>query len=100
MLIGSFFFVPDHFAHISGWCVFGLVWLILGASVGAYFLNAWAMNRLPATAVGVYIYVQPVFVALLSLVVASGSFDLRQGLCMCLIFVGVFLVTRRHPRMK
>ncbi len=96
MILGSFFFQADHWAQISNDGLFGLIFLILAATLGAYFLNAWAMKTLPSSSVGIYIYVQPVFVTLLTAFQQSGGLNLVKIQFILLIFGGVFLVTARR----
>lgn len=95
IIVSLFFFSPSHFVGISNSAIFGIAFLILGATIGAYFLNAWAMKVVPSSSVGIYIYVQPVFVALLSALLAQGGLSLLKVQFILLIFVGVFLVTTR-----
>jgi drug/metabolite transporter (DMT)-like permease len=70
-------------------------YLILFATIAAYWLNAWAMKRLPSSAVGIYIYVQPIFVALGSAAWGKGEVTWLTVPFILLIFAGVWLVTRR-----
>jgi drug/metabolite transporter (DMT)-like permease len=70
-------------------------YIVLMPTVGAYFLNAWALRRAPASLVSIYIYLQPVFGALLSawlLHERPGPLTLVSALC---IAAGVALVSRR-----
>jgi drug/metabolite transporter (DMT)-like permease len=76
--------------------IFGIAFLIIFATIGAYWLNAWAMKRLPSSAVGIYIYVQPVFVTLISAVVGLGEVNGLTIPFILLIFAGVWLVTKRR----
>ncbi|MFM2375319.1 MAG: hypothetical protein RLZZ165_416 [Bacteroidota bacterium] len=71
-------------------------YLIAFATIGAYWLNAWAMKRLPASAVGVYIYVQPVFVALVSILLDLREVTRLTVPFILLIFAGVWLVNMRN----
>ncbi|MEM1000013.1 MAG: DMT family transporter [Bacteroidota bacterium] len=81
---------------LSAESIFGIVFLIVGATFGAYFLNAWAMKKLPSSAVGVYIYVQPVLVTLLSAGLGLGEVGWLNIQFILLIFVGVYLVTMQR----
>ncbi|HEX2899253.1 MAG TPA: DMT family transporter [Bacteroidia bacterium] len=74
--------------------------LIAFATIGAYWLNAWAMKRLPSSAVGIYIYVQPVFVALLSAGLGMGELSWLSVPFIFLIFAGVWLVSMRKPDLQ
>lgn len=71
--------------------------LIVFATIGAYWLNAWAMKRLPSSAVGIYIYAQPVFVTLLSAGLGMGEVTWLSIPFIFLIFAGVWLVSMRKP---
>ena len=71
-------------------------YLIVFATIIAYWLNAWAMKRLPPSAVGIYIYVQPVFVTLCSAALGMKEVSWVTVPLIGLIFIGVWLVTRRR----
>jgi drug/metabolite transporter (DMT)-like permease len=71
------------------------LYIILFVTVGTYSLNGWALKRVSAAGVGVYIYLQPVLVALLSLLWGSAPISWLQTGYMLLVFVGVYLVTYR-----
>lgn len=84
--------------QLSFWAVFGIIFLILCATILAYGLNAWAMKRVPSSAVGIYIYVQPVFVTLISAISGLGEVNWQTIPFIFLIFAGVWLVSwRRLP---
>lgn len=72
-----------------------VLYIILFVTVGTYTLNGWALKRVSAAGVGVYIYLQPVLVALLSLAWADAPITWGQAGCMLLVFVGVYAVTYR-----
>ena len=93
--IGAIFLEPEHFVDMSGQVWLGLAVLIPGATLGAYFLNAWALKAVPSSSVGVYIYLQPVLVTLLTAILGLGEVNLLKISYILLIFAGVFLVTTR-----
>ncbi len=95
IVIGAFFFEPEHFQNISNQALGGIVFLVIAATLGAYFLNAWALKAVPSSSVGVYIYLQPVLVTLLSGILGLGEVSLLKISFILLIFAGVFLVTTR-----
>lgn len=96
ILLGMPDLLVTDFGAMSGDAIFGIVFLIAGATFGAYFLNAWAMKRLPSSAVSVYIYVQPVLVTVLSAFLNLGEVSLINIQFILLIFAGVYLVTMRR----
>lgn len=97
MLIGLSGFRTLDFSTFSPEAWGGLIYLILMSTVAAYFFNAFAMRRLDASAAGVYIYVQPVIVTVLSAILQKGGLTPQKLACMAVIFAGVYLVTAR-PR--
>ena len=78
---------------LSGQALFGIFFLILFATILAYSLNAWAMKKVPSSAVGIYIYVQPVFVTLISAISGLGEVNWQLIPFIFLIFAGVWLVS-------
>ena len=76
----------------------GLAYLVFGATLVAFFTNAWAMKRLQPSAVGVYIFVQPVFVTLVTLLLFSGEVTWQKGMTILGILIGVYLVSIYQSR--
>ena len=74
--------------------IWGIGFLVLFATIAAYGLNAWAMKRLPSSAVGIYIYVQPVFVTVGSALFGLGELGWLTIPFIFMIFAGVWLVSR------
>jgi drug/metabolite transporter (DMT)-like permease len=101
--IGSLAAVPFGGYHLAradlsaaGWVVWAvLVYTVLVQTVGAYYLNAWALERVAPSTVAVYIYLQPLFAfAVAPLVLGSGEQPgLRHAVATALIFAGVAVVT-------
>jgi drug/metabolite transporter (DMT)-like permease len=93
IIIGFPAFLSTDLQAMSMTSVWGLIFLILAATVLAYFLNGWAMQQLPSSAVGAYVYVQPVFVTLVSAAAGYGEVTWHMIPLILLIFAGVYLVT-------
>ncbi len=77
----------------SGWLA--LAFIILFPTVGAYYLNAWALARLEPSVVAVYIYLQPLIGFSLAVIFLGEQFTIKAVIAGLLIFIGVFLVTRK-----
>jgi drug/metabolite transporter (DMT)-like permease len=97
ILIGSFPLSQVPMEVFSGEVILRIGFLIVFATIGAYWLNAWAMKRLPSSAVGIYIYAQPVFVTLLSAGLGMGEVTWLSIPFIFLIFAGVWMVSMRKP---
>ena len=79
-----------------GWQVWlVLVYTVLAQTVGAYYLNAWALERVAPSTVAVYIYLQPLFAFALAplLLGAEERPGARHAVAAALIFAGVGIVT-------
>ena len=72
-----------------------LLYTVLVQTVGAYYLNAWALERVSPSTVAVYIYLQPLFAFVVApLVLGAGEGPgLRHAVATLLIFAGVGVVT-------
>jgi drug/metabolite transporter (DMT)-like permease len=92
LVIGGAPLAAFDFAGMSSNAWFGLVFLIVGATLAAYFLNGWAMRHVASSAVGVYIFVQPIFVTLFSALLEQGSITWFKLLFILLIFASVYWV--------
>ena len=72
----------------------GLIFIVLMITVFSYGLNAWAVKRMQASKVGIYIYLQPVLVSLAAPFLAAGTLTLEKGLYILLVLGGVYLVNK------
>lgn len=77
-----------------GWISVGYV--IVGTTVLAYLLNAWALKYVSPTIVGYYIYLQPLFATLIALIFLDEPLSLSFIFFSMLIFTGVLLVSRKY----
>jgi drug/metabolite transporter (DMT)-like permease len=77
----------------SAWLT--LAYIVLIPTIGAYYLNAWALARVSPSTVAVYIYLQPVIGFLLAVLFLGEPFTFKSIVAGILIFAGVFLVTRK-----
>jgi drug/metabolite transporter (DMT)-like permease len=87
-------------AHISLASVGATVWIavlyiILVPTVGAYYLNSWALARVPPSTVAVYIYLQPLIAFALGPLLLGEKLSGRILVASVLVFAGVLVVTRR-----
>jgi drug/metabolite transporter (DMT)-like permease len=72
-----------------------VLYIILVPTVGAYYLNAWALARVAPSIVAVYIYLQPLMAFILAPWVLHESWNSRTWVAAGLIFAGVAIVTWR-----
>jgi drug/metabolite transporter (DMT)-like permease len=80
-------------AGVSVWLA--VLYIILVPTVGAYYLNAWALARVAPSTVAVYIYLQPLIAFMLAPWILHESWNSRTWVAAALIFAGVAIVTWR-----
>jgi drug/metabolite transporter (DMT)-like permease len=94
MLPLSFYsFGRENFGAISGttWLLIGIV--ILLPTVGAYYLNAWALTHVSPGTAAVYIYLQPLIAFGFAPLLLGERWSSKTIIATLLIFAGVALVT-------
>jgi drug/metabolite transporter (DMT)-like permease len=102
-LVGAVLSIPAGLYTLSGeqlqfvgltvWLAVGFI--ILFPTVGAYYLNAWALTKVSPSIVAVYIYLQPLIAFGLAPMVLGERPNTHTLGAALLIFVGVAIVTRR-----
>jgi drug/metabolite transporter (DMT)-like permease len=78
---------------MGAWVI--VVYIVLIPTVGAYYLNAWALTRVAPSIVAIYIYLQPLLAFGLAPLVLGESWNSRTLVACALIFAGVAAVTIR-----
>ncbi len=74
------------------WTTWGLAgFVVVFATVGAYFLNFWALARVDSSVVAIFIYLQPLIAAALSATVLGERPGLHVAAGGALVFLGVYL---------
>ena len=74
---------------------FSVSFVIVFATFGTYLLNPLALKNLKATTVITFLYLQPIFAGLFAVAMGSDQLDLVKGVAALLIFIGVYLVTKK-----
>ena len=103
-IFSSVFCVPLAIYSLSATDAAGVSWntwaLVLHISIFAtavpYLLNAYAIARVSPAAVAVFIYLQPLIGFILAAIFLDEILDVRFVIAAALVFMGVFLVTRRR----
>jgi drug/metabolite transporter (DMT)-like permease len=105
-IIGSVATIPPGLISLSriqlssvSWKVWlEVAYIILLPTAITYYLNAWALARVPPSTVAVYIYLQPLIAFLVAPIVLGETLGAHALISSLLIFVGVFIVTRSRRR--
>lgn len=77
---------------------FSVLSVIIGATFGTYLFNPLALNKLKASTVGIFIYLQPVIAGLFALAMGVDFIDALKITAMLIIFLGVYLVSKKNKK--
>ena len=92
--IGEAVSIPFATLNTSQW--FSMAYVILGTTVFAYIANAAALKHINSSVVGYYIFLQPLFAALIEVVTGRELPTVGKLISATLIFLGVYLVSVRR----
>ncbi len=100
-LFGFFMVVPFGYNELSDiqwetftpYVSFSVGFVIVGATFATYILNPFALSKLKASTVGVFIYLQPVIAGLFAIIMGVDAIDVIKVIAMALIFSGVYIVS-------
>jgi drug/metabolite transporter (DMT)-like permease len=91
--LGEFLAIQWQTMPWQGW--FSISFVIVFTTVFAYLLNVWALKHVNPSIVSYYIYLQPFFATVISLVFLEEAFNLTMIIYTFLIFLGVYLVSKK-----
>ncbi|MEM7654516.1 MAG: DMT family transporter [Bacteroidota bacterium] len=76
----------------------GIAFVVLGATFLVFLLNSWALQYVPASAVSIYIYLQPVIVAIAAEFLKIERLTTTKLLLIGLVIIGVYVATYRKKK--
>jgi drug/metabolite transporter (DMT)-like permease len=79
------------FSVITPGLLWVMVYVIVGATVVTYFLNLWAVKRVLATRVALYIFLQPLIASVLGVVFRGENITVRFAIATVLVFTALML---------
>ncbi len=93
--IGFNEFVAVEWTQLSFNIIWKLAFVVIGTTFLSYLFNIYALKQLRPSTIGSFIYLQPVIAVIFAILVGSDSLTpIRIGAAI-LIFIGVFLSTRK-----
>lgn len=91
--VGGYHLAQVSLADVSSGAWMAILYIILVPTVAAYYLNAWALARVPPSIVAAYIYLQPLIAFALAPLVLGERLDGRTWTAAALVFAGVAVTT-------
>jgi drug/metabolite transporter (DMT)-like permease len=93
--VGAFALAQTPVTQLPGTVWLAVLYIILLPTVGAYYLNSWALARVAPSTVAIYIYLQPLIAFALAPVLLGERLSWRVVIAAGLVFTGVLVVTGR-----
>ncbi len=87
-----------NWSNIPQSALFGIAFIVVFTTFLTYLFNLLAIRKLKPTTLSIFIYLQPVIASTYALIVGSDSLNLIKIIATILIFIGVFLVTRKPKK--
>ena len=72
-----------------------MVYVVVGTTFLTYMFNAYALSKLTASTVSTFVYLQPVVGIFYALTTKNDYLTILNVIGMLLIFLGVYLVTKK-----
>ena len=84
-----------NWSNIPQSALYSIAFIVVFTTFLTYLFNLLAIRKLKPTTLSIFIYLQPVIASSYALIVGSDSLNLTKILATVLIFIGVYLVTRK-----
>lgn len=106
-LIAIFFNFPVGLSEFNGveWsnlpvseAIFPMIYVVVGTTFLTYMFNAYALSKLTASTVSSFVYLQPIVGIVYAITTDNDSLTFLSIIGMVLIFLGVYLVTKKIER--
>jgi len=78
--------------------IYKIAYIVIFTTFLAYMFNLFAIKKLKPTTLSIFIYLQPVIASTYALMVGSDSLNSLKILATILIFIGVYLVTKKPKK--
>ncbi|MDR1792683.1 MAG: DMT family transporter [Bacteroidales bacterium] len=87
-----------NFADLGIFTYFQIAYVVIFATFLSYFLIPIAQKSLRPTLLSMYNYLQPVIASCIAIMIGLDNFGWEKVIAGCLVFAGVYLVTRSKAR--
>jgi drug/metabolite transporter (DMT)-like permease len=87
-------FASTSFSTIPFTIWLSILYVVFGATIVAYYLNNYSLKTVSPSVNGIYIYLQPLIAAIVSILFGKDRLSVTDIISAVLIMAGVYLVTR------
>jgi drug/metabolite transporter (DMT)-like permease len=89
-------FASTTFSTIPFTIWLSISFVVLGATIIAYFLNNYSLKTVSASVNGIYIYLQPLIASVIAILYGKDELTVSKTIAALLIMAGVYFVTRKR----
>jgi len=93
--IGYSEFLDVAWTSLSFDSIWKMIFVVVGTTVLTYLFNIYALKQLSPSVIGVFMYLQPLIAAIFAVLVGADTLTTLKIVAAALIFLGVFLTTRK-----
>ncbi|WP_299244761.1 DMT family transporter [uncultured Aquimarina sp.] len=79
--------------------IWKMVFVVVGTTFFTYLLNVFALKTLKASTIGAFIYLQPLLAISFAMAMGADSLNLVKIISALLVFLGVYLVTKKPKKL-
>lgn len=87
-----------NWASFSNYTYFAVAFVVVGTTFFTYLLNPLALRTLKASTLSIFIYMQPLIAGIFAIAMGSDTINAVKLIAALLIFIGVFLVTKKQKQ--
>jgi drug/metabolite transporter (DMT)-like permease len=96
--IGFQEFTQVDWLHLNLEIIGQLVFVVIGTTVLTYLFNIYALKQLSPSVIGVFMYLQPLIATVFAIITGSDTLTTIRVIAASLIFLGVYLATRKKVK--
>lgn len=88
-------FLEVEWTGLPSHAILAMLFVVVCITFLTYLLNVYALNQLKASSLSVFIYLQPFVATVFAILMGSDSLSYIKVMAAILIFIGVYLVTKK-----
>jgi drug/metabolite transporter (DMT)-like permease len=93
--IGINEFMEVAWTQLSALTILKLAFVVVGTTFLTYLFNIYALKQLSPSTIGVFMYLQPILATFFAIIAGADTLTTLRIAAAALIFLGVFLTTRK-----
>lgn len=88
-------FTEVEWSQLPTEAILGMSFVVVGTTFLTYLLNVYALKQLSASTISAFVYIQPLIAISYAVLTGADSLNLLKIIAALLVFLGVYMVTRK-----